>query len=224
MTTPLQPIWQQFHPDAVPVGHTLANNGTWNLTRFHLLPGGRDAALSRPEYRSLIERFNKVTTEVLGDGEPFWLIVPDRQAPTWAREAPDPKARARWRRFRARYRLFWQWDFFSPSDNIVYKIEAAQHTWRPLHFDRLFLDIYNEKLADIILMNARTGAVVAPYVAGLFVSQPTPAELIQLISRYYGWLPIPGQGLLRFDPAQMQDTRFELPKSAAAALQKSLGN
>jgi hypothetical protein len=224
MTTALQPIWQQFHPDAVPVGHTLAGNGTWNLTRFHLLPGGRDAALSRPEYRSLIERYNKVATEVLGDGETFWLIVPNRQAPTWAREAPDPVARARWLRFRARYRLFWQWDFFSASDNIIYNIEAEQHTWRPHLFDRLFLDIYNEKLADIILMNAKTGAVVVPYIAGLYVSQPSPAELIHLISRYYGWLPEPGQGLLRFDPAQMTDTRFELPKSAAAALQKSLGN
>ncbi len=220
-----QALWQKFHPDAVPVGSTLAANGTWNLTRFHLLPNGRDAALSRAEFRGLLDRFNILLTEILGETQPVWLIVPDRSAPEWAPAWPvDAAARARFFRLQSRYKLQTRWDYYSADDKAVYKIEAGEITWRSHGFDRLLLQIYHEQIADIVLMNAKTGAVVAPYTAGVFVSQPTPVDLMNVVSQYYGWMPQDGTGLLRFNPAQMREGNFQVSKACAAAIQRAVGN
>ncbi len=220
-----QTLWQRFHPDAVPVGRTLADNGTWNLTRFALLPNGRDSALSRGEFRSLIDRYNIITTEILRPDSKTWLIVPDRAAPEWAPpEAVDPAARLRLYRLKNRYRLTPRWEYYSADDKAVYTILAGEITWREHGFDRLFLDLYHDRLSNFILMSAETGAVVAPFMAGVYVSQPTPEALMAVVSAYSGWLPVPGQGLLRFNPAQVKPGGFQMSKAAAAALQRSLGN
>ncbi len=220
-----QALWQKFHPDAVPVGHTLARNGTWNLTRFHLLPNGREAALSRSEFRGLFDRFNILATETLGENQPIWIIVPDRTAPEWTPSTPvDHAERARLRRLRSRYRLSPRWEYYSADDKCVYRIEAAEAVWRPHGLDHLLMMNYYEHVPDMVLMNATTGAIFAPYVAGAYVSQPTPNELIALLSQYYGWLPMAGEGILRFNPAQMAKGSFQVSKACAAAIQKSLGN
>jgi len=209
----------------VPVGQTFVDHGTWNLTRFHLLPNGRQAALNRQEFRGLFERFNILATEVLGENQPFWIMIPDRATPEWmAPSAIDKAQRARLRRLRSRYNLTQRWEYYSTSDKCVYRIEAAEFIWQPKRFNHLLLANYHEDVRDIILMNATTGAVFAPYIAGVYVSQPTPNELIAVLKQYYGWLPIPGDGVLRFDPAQMKSGTFEVSKSCAAAIQKSLGS
>ena len=219
-----QSLWQRFHPDAVPVGRGLADNGTWNLTRFALLPNGRESAMSRGEFRGLIDRYNIIATEILRPDSPAWLIVPDRSAPDWAPPiAVDPTARARLHRLKNRYGLSPRWDYYSADDKAVYTILAGQITWREHGFDRLFIDLYHGRLDDFLLMNAETGAIFAPYLAGAFVSQPTPDALMAIVSAYYGWLPIPGQGLLRFNPAQMKPGGFQMSKACAAAIQRSLG-
>ncbi len=219
-----QTLWQRFHPDAVPVGHTLENNGTWNLTRFHLLPNGRDGWVSRVEYRGLISRFNHLATEILDAGAPVWLILPERSAPDWAPpEAVDPAAKKRIHRLKNRFGLTPRWDYYSADDKAIYTISAGEITWPEGGIARLFVDIHNERLSDIVLMNADTGAVVAPYGAGVYVSQPTPEALMALISNYYGWLPQDGKGVLRFNPAQMKKSSFQMSKSCAAAIQRALG-
>jgi hypothetical protein len=219
-----QTLWTRFHPDAVPVGHTLEKNGTWNLTRFHLLPNGRDGTVSRQEYRQLIHRFNQLANDVLDEGAPVWLILPERSAPDWApAEATDRKQEDRLHRLKRRFGLTKAWEYYSADDKCVYSISAGEFTWPEGGSARLFLDVHNERLKDIVLMNADTGAVIAPYTAGVYVSQPTPEALMALISNYYGWLPQDGTGLLRFNPAQTTKSSFQMSKSAAAAIQRALG-
>lgn len=219
----LQAYWQKLHPGSVPVGGMLKDGGPFNLTRFHLLPHGREAAFNRYEYRLLLERYNVIMTEVLGENEPVWLIVPVRNIAGRVHRVEDPVEAARIRRLKRRYDLRTQWDFYSADQAVVYKIEAVQTIWQHDGFNRLLLQVYNDLISDVVFMNIRTGAVAAPYVAGVVVSQPSPKALMDLIAKYYGWLPPDGAGLLRFDPAQMKGGNFPLPKAAAAALQNSLG-
>ena len=219
-----QTLWQRVHPDAVPVGHTLEKNGTWNLTRFHLLPNGRDGTVSRQEYRQLIQRFNQLAGDVLDEGAPVWLILPEISAPDWAPPAPvDRRQQNRLYRLKRRFGLTKAWEYYSADDKAVYTISAGEFTWPEGGSARLFLDVHNERLKDIVLMNADTGAVIAPTVAGVYISQPTPEALMALISNYYGWLPQDGTGLLRFNPAQMKKSSFQMSKSCAAAIQRALG-
>ena len=71
----------------------------------------------------------------------------------------------------------------------------------------------------VLFMNCDTGAVFNPYDAGADVSQPTPQELIALISQFYGWMD-PETGFIRFNPAQMQGVKFEVTPSCAAAINR----
>ena len=115
-----QTLWQRFHPDAVPVGHTLEKNGTWNLTRFHLLPNGRDGTVSRQEYRQLIQRFNQLAGDVLDEGAPVWLILPEISAPDWAPPAPvDRRQQNRLYRLKRRFGLTKAWEYYSADDKAV---------------------------------------------------------------------------------------------------------
>lgn len=221
---PFQAAWQRFHPDSVPVGGSLRDGGTWNLTRFHLLPNGRDAAVSRGDFRSLLDRFNIIMTAVLGNDVPAWLILPDACNPDGQPIQAEPVIRARMRRLKKRYGLTPRWEFYSAPDVCVYKVEAAPITWRERGLDRLLLDIYHGRVINAVIMNADTGAVIAPYEVGVYASQPTPQDLIGLVNNYYGWLPVTGDGVLRFDPAQMTSGKFEVTKACAAAIQKALGN
>jgi len=138
-------------------------------------------------------------------------------------EPVDPAARKRIHRLKHRFGLTPRWDYYSADDKAIYTISAGEITWPEGGIARLFVDIHNDRLSDIILMNADTGAVFAPYGAGAYVSQPTPEALIALISNYYGWLPQNGKGLLRFNPAQMKKSNFQVSKSCAAAIQRALG-
>jgi hypothetical protein len=221
---PFQAVWQSFHPDCLPVGGSLRDGGTWNVTRFHLLPNGRDAAVSRGDYRSLFDRFNIITTEVLGDNTPGWLIVPQPCNPDGTPIHNGPATRARFRRLMSRYRMTERWQFYSATDVCIYKIYAAPITWRQRAFDRLFIDIYHGRVVNALFMNADNGSTIAPYEVGVYAAKPTPQDLIQLVSGYYGWLPVTGDGILRFDPAQMTKGSFEVNKACAAAIQRALGN
>ncbi|MBW8733707.1 MAG: hypothetical protein JF571_05260, partial [Asticcacaulis sp.] len=148
-------------------------------TRFHLLPNGRDGTVSRPEYRNLIARFNQLANDVLDEGAPVWMILPERSAPDWApSEAVDPTLKKRIHRLKQRFGLTTRWDYYSADDKAVYTISAAEITWPEGGCARLFLDVHNGRLSDIVLMNADTGAVIAPYLAGVYISQPTPEALM----------------------------------------------
>jgi hypothetical protein len=220
---PFQAAWQHFHPDCVPVGGSLRDGGTWNLTRFHLLPNGRDAAVSRGDFRSLLDRFNIITTEVLGDNTPGWLILPEAYGPDGQPIHTSRAYRSRMHRLKKRYGLTQRWEFYSTPDVCVYKVEAAPITWRQRAFDRLFLDIYHGRVVNAVFMNADNGSVIAPYEVGVYAAKPTPQDLINLVNNYYGWLPVTGDGVLRFDPAQMTKGSFEVSKPCAAAIQRALG-
>jgi hypothetical protein len=226
MSKPIDPFhaeWQRFHPDSVPVGGSLRDGGTWNVARFHLLPHGRTVTVSRGDYRSLIDRFRIMATEILGEGGKAWLVAPDPTGPDGQPLNSTPKSRARFHRFKQRYGLTTRWQFYSTADGCIYNVEAGPITWHEESLARLFVDVYHQRLINVLLMNAETGAVVAPYETGVFVSQPTPEALMALVDRYHGWLPVTGDGTLRFDPAQMKSGNFQVSKSCAAAIQKALG-
>lgn len=209
--------WRRFHPGRFPLGHLLRHTDGWNATRFHLLPENRATVTSRAELRALIERYNKMGTAVLGDDSPCWLIVV--QSPN-----QDLKSRARMNRIKARHGMQAGWQFYSATDNLSYTIWSAEVPWKPDTFNRLFLQTYHQDIWDVLWMRQSDGAVFYPYNAGVDVSQPNPQALIDLIARYYGWLPVPGAGgYLKFDPRQMQGVKFQVPKACADAIKSLLG-
>lgn len=206
--------WRRFHPGRFPLGHMLRHADNWNGTRFHLLPDNRAAVASRAEFRALIERYNTMGTATLGADAQCWLVLV--QSPN-----QDVKSRARMNRIKKRYDMQAGWQFFSATDNLSYTVWTAKVEWRENAFNRLLIQTYHQDIWDVLWMRASDGAIFYPYGSGVDVSQPTPQALIDLVSRYYGWLPVPGAGgYLKFNPKQMQDVRFEVSKPCADAINR----
>ncbi len=210
-----QAAWQAFHGETQPVGHLLRDAPGWNLARFHLLPDGRANAHSHDELRSLLMRYNRMAVETLGDGEPCFMIM----LQTVNQNAVQT---ARLERLKRRHHLEFATSFYSEADNFTYAAYAGDSAWFFTRFDRELLHIYQQQLWDVMWMNKRTGAVFRPYDAGVDVSGETPQALMDIVSRYYGWLPADGNGFLHFDPAQMKDAKFSVSKPCAEAIQRAI--
>lgn len=217
MSETFQAAWTHFHPKSWPLGRAFSEYTGENVTRFHLLPEGRPHVLNRDELKALIRRFNVLAQAVLGDEAPVWLAYAQWSKPD---VQPDQKTRNRVRRFKTRHRMGGKtWEFFSPADKRTYTIHAALLNWRENGFDRLFLDLYNLRMQDVMFMRADNGAVLRPYAIGADVAMPDPTALIALVEQFYGWLPGNGRGYLHFNPAQMQDGKFSVSKPCAEAIQ-----
>ncbi|ESQ74534.1 hypothetical protein [Asticcacaulis sp. AC402] len=210
-----QQDWIKFHSGSWPIGHILRDTPGWNLTRFHLLPGKRAVASDHSELRGLIERYNTMATAVLGDGQPCWLVL---------LASPNENAAHRKRRMRVerQWKLSPGWSFYSGTDTLTYTVMSGEVIWQHNRFNRLFLHVYQRRLWDVLFMNQATGAVFTPYEAGCEVSQPTPQQLMDVISGYYGWLPKNGDGFLSFNPAQMQGTTFKVSKPCSEAISSAV--
>ncbi|EGF91114.1 hypothetical protein ABI_25280 [Asticcacaulis biprosthecium C19] len=213
---PFQIDWLHLHPNSWPIAHHLRDTPGWNMTRFHLLPESRKACRDHLELRYLLNRFNKVADTVLGNGEACWMVV---------LSSPNENTlhRKRIARIAKRWKLTPRWSFYSDTDRLTYTVMANMVMWRPDHFNRIFLDVYHQRLWGVLWMNYETGAVLTPNEAGVEISQPTPQKLMDIVSRYYGWLPEPGLGLLKFDPAQMAGASFQVSKACSDAIARSLG-
>ena len=208
-----QTDWLRFHPGSHPLGHMLHYEGNWNITRFHLLPDGRNSANNHAELRALLERFNTVATATLGEDAPCYLVA--LQSPN-----QDKPHRYRTNRLKKRYNLTAGWEFFSTSDALTYTVWSGDVTWKTNGFNRLLLHIYQSDFWDILWVNKENGAVFRPYDAGADISQPTPEALMARISSFYGWMPTNGAGFVTFNQAQMATTKFQVTKSCAEAIQK----
>jgi len=221
MTPTFQAQWTHAHPYSWPIGQYLKDYDGENLTRFHFLPLGRPHVLNRDELKMLIQRVNQLAEAVLGDGNEVWLVQAQ-----WAKpdKAPDLKTRNRLYRLRKRHQLRGDWDFYSQGSSQNFTIHSGLVTWRRHAFDRLFLDLYNLRVQDVLFMRSDTGAVFRPYAVGADVAMPSPKALIELISSFYGWLPTHGRGVLRFNREQMAGDggKFDVPKSVAEAINKAI--
>ena len=210
-----QQAWLRFHPNTFPIGHWLRDGLGWNLTRFHLLPGGHTTAQTSGQLRDLLARFNTVATAALGEGSDCFVVA--------LQSANENKVhRARMERLKRRFKLRQGWQFFSTSDTLAYTVWSGDITWTSGGFNRLLLHVYRQDLWDILIMNKATGAVFYPYDSGADVSQPTPQGLIALVSKFYGWMPVDGNGFLQFNPAQMAGVNFKVTPSCAAAIKAAV--
>ncbi|MGA9659086.1 MAG: hypothetical protein WBQ60_08315 [Asticcacaulis sp.] len=205
--------WSRFHPNTHPLGHMLHYEGNWNMTRFHLLSGGRKQAASHDEVRDLLERYNAVATATLGENAPCYLVA--LQSPN-----QDKKHRLRMDRLKKRYRMTSDWEFFSTSDAMTYTVWTGDVVWTNNGFNRLLLHTYQTDFWDLLWVNKDNGAVFRPYDAGADISQPTPEALVERISSFYGWMPQNGNGFITFNQAQMKNPRFQVTKPCAEAMQK----
>ncbi|MDI7773843.1 hypothetical protein [Asticcacaulis sp. EMRT-3] len=211
-----QIAWHRFHPGLFPLGHLLRDATHWNATRFHLLPDDRAAAHSRDELRLLIERYNTMGTASLGEDEPCWLVVaqsPNQNKAHWTRM----------NRIKQRYAMQAGWEFYSTTDHLNYTVWSGDVRWRANSFNRLLLHIYHQDIWDVIWVRKSDGAVFHAYECGVDVSQPTPQALIDLVSRYYGWLAQSDRGYLKFNPKQMAGVKFQVSKPCAEAINRLTG-
>lgn len=205
--------WQGFHGDDQPVGHLMHKYPGWNMTRFHFLPGNRVRADTTEERHQLFVRYERMAMEILGEGQPCYMMLLQKT---------DEDTR-RLERLKRRHGMTPAMSFCNDEERLNYVVHACESAWFPQRFTRELIAIDRQRIGDVMWMNRSNGAIYRPCDAGACVTQPTPQALIDLISRYYGWLPTNGGGFLNFNAAQMQGTRFSVTPACAEAIRKAIG-
>lgn len=215
--------WNRFHPTDVPISYEIKYSDRMNGTRFHILQEDRATANNPQELSDLLIRYNTMAAELLGADKPCWMVLPEWLEPAGHPDhiehanifdveevidtEEDLKSLTRYQRrqcilslrhkkLRELFGLTLSLDYYDAANECVYKIYAGLIIWQPGRFDKLLLQIYKDYFIRPLWMNAETGALFAPYHAGIDVAMPTSADLMRLIDKYRDWLPVKGWGYL----------------------------
>jgi hypothetical protein len=179
--------WDAWHPDAVPVGWILRQDGDRWL-RIHSLPESKRYPDTDAERQLLLARHNAVADAIIGDDPCVLLgfdyhgrdhLPPGHRLRPWLADAPPVM------------RLVPGDD---DQDAEPTSIFADFVTWRPGAFDALLLDVADDRLR-LLLLNWTNGAVYAPYDGGADLIWSTETERDAARARYAAWLSREDTGL-----------------------------
>lgn len=188
--------WTRHHDSRKPIGYMMRAAETPNWLRFHSLPESKRYAETDAEWSILLARQNGLAQEVLGSGEPCWLV----QA-CW--QAPDAAADVGWRgdpfyATRA-YGLENAFEFLDDDvdrdEPFSWLVTAKLVAWQPGLFDHLLREVADDRAAPTLWMAAATGAVFAPYDGGVDLFLRSSADVERLASRHPDWLSQHPSGL-----------------------------
>ncbi len=178
--------WRRFHPDRIPLNHTLKTRSDLWL-RFHSLPESKRYAATEGEMSIILDRQNALARDALGEATPCWMIS---HLYVWDGVENGDEA---WRD--AHFDAFRQWGSMpkvlqapDPDESeLAYDIHATEVVWSAGGFNSLLRDIASDALR-MMWMSKRTGAIFAPYDGGVDLVLPTLEEVRALAAAHSDWL------------------------------------
>jgi hypothetical protein len=178
--------WNQWYPEAPPVGFLLRVAYKTRWLRIHSLPKSKRLPTSDRDRREILRRHNTVVTELFGLGAPCLVTLYARcrrDARTWLRHAAGLSVMPN-RIGRLPASL---WDpehgvFTGPLCLFGHSLK-----WRPGVLDRFILAVAQDKVRGVVVSIER-GVVYAPYDGGADLIYRSPADRRVAHSRYSAWL------------------------------------
>ena len=163
--------------------------------RFHSLPLSERYPETDDDRAILLNRQNRLATEVLGEGAPIWLVQTHWVRPDGCVDIADEYDCFRETREFALSRAFSFQEDEGDGETSSWHVMAAQTVWTEGAFDTALLRIANEEAGPTLWVSGSDGAVFAPYDGGidLFVSSNERRD--ELRSKFAGWLPTNPAGL-----------------------------
>lgn len=193
-------VWRSRYPTCEPVGYLMRWAKAEHWLRFHSLPESKRYAETDEEKAILLGRQNQLADQVLGSGEPCWLVQT-----CWIVPAGRIDASGHTDSFRAvrDFHLQPSFEFSEEEDDgaepgeeaVRWRVCAKLLTWKGGEFDDLLWSIANEVAAPTLWMSAATGAVFAPYDGGVDLFLPSRAEVDILRREHADWLSAHPKGL-----------------------------
>ena len=170
------------------VAHILRHAEPERWVRLHSLPLSKRYATSKREKWTVLDRANKLASNVLGENSRCWLV---HAGPHYEGAANDADAYLRI----ADYRLKLEFEHSSVEDDCAYRIFAAPVIWSVGAFDNLISKCADDERPPTMWVSVMTGAAFAPYDGGTDLFLPTAAAAATLKCEFSDWLSNHPDGL-----------------------------
>ncbi len=165
------------------MGYRLREDYGSRWFRIHTLPNSKRYAEGEEEYREILRRHNDVLTEVLGDDEPFILVLtsysmtstPVDLAPTIAKQY-------------AGIQSFLSACMEDGLSGGYWHFFMATLSWQSGMTDTLLQQVADDVAGNVLFVSMGHTTVYHPYDGGADVILPSPAARDAMRNHYASWL------------------------------------
>jgi len=169
--------WAKLHPDRQPMGWMLRTDDSLPWLRLHALPDSKRYAENGSERSEILSRANEVGNQLLGAGEPCWMIEARTDDCTSAGE------------------LAGQFDDSDEYDTMIWRYFVQSVNWRAGAFDKVLMDLADDAPYSVVWMARESGAIFAPYDGGFDLFPSEYLQVDTLKAQWSDWLSSHPEGL-----------------------------
>lgn len=176
------------YPGSVPMPRFIGNGDADRWFRIHSLPHSKRYADNEEEWSILLDRQNQIITEILGEKLAFILLTGDHYAEGYIELHPLKDAESLAEFLLNKLEPI-ELHKLSPEyeEGQIYTPMFIELTWQSKKFDKILMDIANEKL-EACFISRDEDVIIAPYDGGIdFVVQDMKARDYYK-QKYSAWL------------------------------------
>jgi hypothetical protein len=189
-------FWTSAYPGTVPISHHFKHDYEDRWFRIHSLPESKRYADNEKEWEILLDRQNKIITDILGDCANVLLVTGDYSS-EGNTESSSPEAT------RALAGIV-----FIPLDPIdlnklneedydagqLYQLMFSEQIWQPHKFDALLKAVADDQLR-FFFISIENRCIIAPYDGGIDFILKDQETKNMYKERYKEWLSARQDGL-----------------------------
>ncbi len=189
-------FWTSTYPGTVLLQHYFRHNYADRWFRIHSLPGSKRYADNEYEWRILLDRQNKIISDLLTNNSNFILLTGTYTSEGYTEMHPIDEADS------IKEILFTSLDSIdlnklSPKEydrGQFYTPMFSEQNWRPKKFDNLLIDIAKDNLRAFFISISKE-LIIAPYDGGVdFIFKDTDTRDFYK-QKYSDWLSVREDGL-----------------------------
>ena len=182
-------FWKLVYPETIPISHYLKYDYPERWFRIHSLPRSKRYADNEQEWDILLDRQNKLITDLIGNSSNFILVTGDHSSEGYTELHPLEEASS------ISQILFVSLDIIdlhklSPGEyelGQVYKPLFSEQIWQTKKFDNLLKDIAEDRL-KAFLLSVDKELMIAPYDGGVDIILKDTATRNAYKEKYHDWL------------------------------------
>lgn len=161
-------FWTITYPDTIPIPHYFRHHYADRWFRIHSLPGSKRYANNKEEWNILLERQNKIITDLLGDNSGILLVTGSYFSEGYQELHPLEEADSVTNISFVSLEPI-DLNELSPEEyepGQVYKPMLSEQIWQSAKFDNLLKAIADDELRAFFV-SVENECIVAPYDGGI---------------------------------------------------------
>jgi len=179
-------FWTSNFPDTIPIPHYFKRDYIDRWFRIHSLPESKRYAYNKQEWYILLDRQNKIITDILGDNSDIFIVTGDYTFDGYEELHPLEQVNS-----------IGDMSFVSleaidltkinPETGQLYRPMFSKQIWQPKKFDNLLKDIAVDKLR-VFFVAIEKKVIAAPYDGGVDFILDNPETKDAFKAKYKDWL------------------------------------